>query len=88
MIGRGNGKPGSRREPGFRHVRVSPAQKAAIEKSQCYYFELTCGHFIAREVREIYRVFSAIEIFCEICNQWMPPKEHVTITNYPDIPLF
>ena len=66
----------------------SKAQSAAIEKSLSYYLELTCGHYIAKEVREIYKVFGSIDIFCEICNNWMPPKEHVTKRDYPDNPLF
>ena len=90
MIGRGNGKPGTHSSvPGYSHARrQSPAQRAAIDKSQCYYFELSCGHYVPKEVREIYKVFNAIDIFCEICNNWIPPKEHVTKRDYPDNPLF
>jgi len=69
-------------------ARLSPKQRAAIEKKRSQYFELSCGHFVAYEVRELYRVFNAIEIFCEICDNWLPPLDHVTITTYPDIPLF
>jgi len=67
---------------------MSPAKRAMIEKKRALYFELSCGHFVPYEVKELYRVFNAIEVFCETCNQWYPPLDHVTITAYPDSPMF
>lgn len=69
---------------------LSPAQRAAMEKSLAAYMVLECGHSVTREEALLFSVFapSIKDIFCERCDEFKKLRKPRGRTEYPTNPLF